>query len=436
MSSKDHKDLFKTEEKIDDDGNQQFNLYTEKIVEKPSVKYRKLIKGTKFVARAVGFGAIACATFVVLYPWLSNIIGIEITTSKRTTLTIAKDEYPDEDSDSYGENESQVEAVVQPIATQDDDISDAYASLRQTMVTTRKSMVTIDLYKSDINDFFSNGTTSSQTVGVIIGEIDSEYIILTSYNAICNASSITAKFVDNKEAAAYVVSGDSTSDIAMLCVRQSDLSSYSRSQLSIAKLDNSYLVAQGDIVIAAGKLMGSAISVNYGVATNVKNCISGVDCYLGIINTNMMKASSDYGFLFNKNGNVIGIMQNNSGTDTTFNVYSISDLKSLIEEMSNGEGVVYCGITGRNVTNSISNQYGLPIGVYITDVAENSPAYDAGLQTGDVITKINEQTVLTFQTFSERLYQCSQGETITLNVKRLGKDEYKDIEFVVNLTTK
>ena len=41
MSSKDHKDLFKTEEKIDDDGNQQFNLYTEKIVEKPSVKYRK-----------------------------------------------------------------------------------------------------------------------------------------------------------------------------------------------------------------------------------------------------------------------------------------------------------------------------------------------------------------------------------------------------------
>ena len=149
----------------------------------------------------------------------------------------------------------------------------------------------------------------------------------------------------------------------------------------------------------------------------------------------MVPVIQDYGFLFDITGSLIGLPVQMHDTDT-MGFYGISDLKALIEELSNGYTVTYCGIIGENVTPMMSETYNLPVGVYITSIKENSPAYDAGLQAGDVITSINDESVLTFSAFSEKIYKLKSGDKATINVKRLGRSEYRDILFSVTLGNK
>ena len=154
---------------------------------------------------------------------------------------------------------------------------------------------------------------------------------------------------------------------------------------------------------------------------------SGVDNSYEIISTGLAGIEGDYGYLFNMKGNVVGISMKN--TKTTFSVLGISDLKSMIQELSNGNSPVYFGIKGQNVTGTMATRYGLPVGIYVTDIELDSPAYAAGIQPGDIITGIDGNMVLTIQAFSEKLYQCESGQQISITAKRLGGDEYKDMTF-------
>jgi len=117
--------------------------------------------------------------------------------------------------------------------------------------------------------------------------------------------------------------------------------------------------------------------------------------------------------------------------------YGISDLKALIEKMSNAEDVTYLGVTGTTITNSIATTYNLPMGIYVTGVVENSPAFSAGLMNGDIITAVSGQTVVTFKSLCDSIYKYNNGDSIILNVKRkLGKDDYKIFSFNVTLGKK
>ena len=77
-------------------------------------------------------------------------------------------------------------------------------------------------------------------------------------------------------------------------------------------------------------------------------------------------------------GNVVGVSK--ASTDTSTKFIGISDLKAQIETMINEHGIMYCGITGQNVTEELAAKYGLPSGVYISNVDIDSPAYYAGLR--------------------------------------------------------
>ena len=140
----------------------------------------------------------------------------------------------------------------------------------------------------------------------------------------------------------------------------------------------------------------------------------------------------DFSFIFGTNGSLIGLAFY-SETKEAMSVTGISDLKSTIQALSSGNGIEYMGIYGQNVTSTLATRYGLPMGIYIKEVQIDSPAYNAGIQSGDVITGIDEEMVLTIQVFSEKLYQCGNGQQIQVKVKRLGKDGYKEVEFPVTV---
>jgi S1-C subfamily serine protease len=414
-------------ENADNQKDEDFSLYTENIVLKPTVKYKKFIDIGRFILAAVLFGAIASAVMLTVYPAFSAKFLIRNT--QKEELTIQKDEYPTDDMLDTTEDSEQFTVP----ADSDTAYQNMAAYMREKAAGIMQSLVVIDVYKTDVDDILSEVTSSTETVGIVIGLVNSQYIILTNSQVVGDFSSIVVKFTDSVEVNGTMYGRNDAANLAVISVKESDIPSNLRSSIVAAQLDNSYNIRQGDIVIAAGRLYGQIKAVDYGVVTGITTKSSTDNAY-EIFNTGLAHYEDDYGYLFNTEGNVIGISV--SGERTTFAAVGISDLKSIIQNLSNEKETPYLGIKGQNITSSMATVYGLPMGIYITGVALDSPAFEAGLQSGDVITAFNENMVLTIQAFSEKLYQCNDGEQIEITVKRLGKDEYKEMTFTAVVTTK
>ena len=418
----------------DDDRKEDFSLYTEKIIVKPSVKYKKLIRLGRVAASAVVFGVVASVVISVTYPLICDKLNIGSGTKEK--LTISKDEYSSEDATAGDESE-------QNSGTTGDsnnsnagtavDYNSMVSTLRGNVENIQKSIVMVDSYRSSVGDFISDTQSTTETVGIVVGEVNSRYVVLTNYSAITDSASIVVKVSDSTEVNATLLGKDESSNLAVIAIKESDVSINERAEIVTAFMDNSYKVKQGDMVIAAGRLYGQLKAVDYGVVTNIAS-MSGVDNTYELLETGLTSNTGDYCFLFNGSGNMIGVSI--PGTDGTVKAIGISDVKTLIETLSNGEKNRYMGIKGQNVTSVMSVKYGLPMGIYITQVEMDSPAYTAGLQTGDVITGIDGNMVLTIQAFSEKLYQCTNGQSIAVTVKRLGKDGYKELVFTVTVGEK
>lgn len=415
---------------------ESYSLYTENIVEKPSVRYHKLIRFAELVCCAVVFGIVAAVVFVVVYEKIesSDKPG---SSAERTGIVIEKDEYPYETDSVLGETGEPLtapsDAVRQSEAVKAVLNNNNQSTLQSVMQSVSRSTVRVTGRQS--GDELQFGIREVSVSGVIFAEVDAEYLVITGYDEVTDASQIIVRFADLSEVEGHYLKGDADTGMAVISVKQSDMTQSARSYIKSVNLGNSYMVRQGDTVIAAGRILGADFGVNQGIATSVVNKDSLVDSYLGLIYTNMTMISGDYGYLFDASGNLIGIPVK-TGFNGVMSFYGISDLKALIEELSNGYTVTYCGIIGENITADMAAAYGLPTGVYVREVKENSPAFQAGIQAGDVITSVNDETVLTFSAFSEKIYKLNSGDKATISVKRLGKDEYKDILFSVTLGSK
>lgn len=415
---------------------ESYSLYTENIVEKPSVRYHKLIRFAELVCCAVVFGIVAAVVFVVVYEKIesSDKPG---SSAERTGIVIEKDEYPYETDSVLGETGEPLtapsDAVRQSEAVKAVLNNNNQSTFQSVMQSVSRSTVRVTGRQS--GDELQFGIREVSVSGVIFAEVDAEYLVITGYDEVTDASQIIVRFADLSEVEGHYLKGDADTGMAVISVKQSDMTQSARSYIKSVNLGNSYMVRQGDTVIAAGRILGADFGVNQGIATSVVNKDSLVDSYIGLIYTNMTMISGDYGYLFDASGNLIGIPVK-TGFNGVMSFYGISDLKALIEELSNGYTVTYCGIIGENITADMSAAYGLPTGVYVREVKENSPAFQAGIQAGDVITSLNDETVLTFSAFSEKIYKLNSGDKATISVKRLGKDEYKDILFSVTLGSK
>jgi S1-C subfamily serine protease len=181
--------------------------------------------------------------------------------------------------------------------------------------------------------------------------------------------------------------------------------------------------------------MGADYAFNSGILTRVGVNESHTDAYVGLLYTSMGRLSDDHGFLFDSGGALVGIPVNDSVRESQV-FYGISDVKRVIEALVNGVPMAYFGVMGETVTGTLANRYSLPLGVYVTSVEENSPAFAVGIQAGDVITAVDDESILTFNEFSEKIYKLGSGQKTTINVKRRARDGYYDIAFTVTLANK
>ena len=302
---------------------------------------------------------------------------------------------------------------------------------------------------STVSSYFGQTyPTEGAGSGFIVKEDNEELLIVTNNHVVSGADSITVTFIDDSTAKATVKGTDSTADLAVLSVKFSDLKSETKDHIKVASLGHSDEVKVGQMAIAIGNALGYGQSVTVGYISAKDREVEVGDDSSSSSNTMVLlqtdaaiNPGNSGGALLDVNGNVIGI---NSVKYADTNVEGIgyaipmSDAIPIINELMEREVLKdeekgYLGITGRTISDELSEAYGFPVGVYVSQVSDSGAAKKAGIKQGDVITKINGTKVTSIEQVQNKVNNTKAGTEITVTIARSQDGEYKEQEVKVTL---
>ena len=152
--------------------------------------------------------------------------------------------------------------------------------------------------------------------------------------------------------------------------------------MAAATLGSSSALTQGTIVIAIGSPLGEPFSVLTGNVTSSSHEVTATDANYKVISTDINAGSGGSGALINLNGEVVGLILQSFGTEaaqSTVTAIGITEIRSMLEKMSNGDTPAYLGLEVSTVSSTIAKENKIPKGVYVKNVAQDSPAMQAGL---------------------------------------------------------
>lgn len=411
----------------------KYEFIKEKRKEIPVNKKKMAMQAGYVCALAVLFGVIASFVIAFLQPKLESIFYPE----QEPVVTIPEDE-PTETSSA--ENTESTESTEQKPADEPINMLDwkptieDYQMLQSQLYAigqqANRFVVTVTGVQSETDWFNNDYENRDQASGIIIANNSQELLILTEKKVIVNAQEVHVTFIDDVTVQAAMKQYDGNTGIAILSVPLSEIEETTMKQISIATLGNSLSIPQGTLAIAVGSPMGVNFSILTGNITSTTNTISTVDVNYNIFTTDIVASESGSGALLNVKGEVIGlVMQDYSrqGDENTLTAVSISDLKSLIEKLSNGKEVAYLGLGISTVTSEIEKAYDIPRGVYIKEVKMDSPAMAAGLQSGDVIVEMEGSAVYDESVYERKLLQVKPGDMVSIIIKRQSTNGYVSI---------
>lgn len=406
----------------------KYEFIKEKRKEIPVNKKKMAMQAGYVCALALLFGVIA--SFVIaflqprieamLYPEQQPVVSIP---EDEPTETMATEET--ESTENGDEPAPPIDMVVWQPTIEDFQMlqSQLYAIGQQA----NRFVVTVTGVQSETDWFNNDYENRDRGSGIIIANNSQELLILTEKKIIVSAQEVYVTFIDDVTVRASMKQYDGNTGIAILSVPLSEIEETTMSQIAIATLGNSLSIPQGTLAIAVGSPMGVNFSVLTGNITSTTNTISTVDVNYNIFTTDIVASENGSGALINVRGEVIGlVMQDYSrqGDENTLTAVSISDLKSLIEKMSNGNEVAYLGLGISTVTSEIEEAYDIPRGVYIKEVKMDSPAMAAGLQSGDVIVEMDGTLLYDESVYERRMLQVKPGDKVRLIVKRQSNNGY------------
>ncbi len=428
---------------------QELNSIPEKKKSKKSVKAKEKKKrglGIRILAAVlcgIFFGASAAGSFYALNRFVLDTKAVtEETTDKDSK--IAELEKAIEELEKAIRNRTVTDSIPAVNVSSVSDITSVVDRVMPAMVAITNYM---EYTSYDMFGRVYTRQTEAYGSGIIIGENDDELFIATNNHVIESNNGLSVLFCDDTTAEAFVKGYDTSMDIALIGVKKSSLSNETRLAIAVAQIGDSDALKMGETTIAIGNALGYGQSVTTGVVSALGReiVIDGVT-YNNLIQTSAaINPGNSGGALLNIYGQVIGINSSKEGSSTVDNMgfaIPINEVKDILKNFSDRETRVkvsedekgYLGIGGNDTYDLTA--LGYPAGVYVSKVYDNSPAKEAGIYMGDVITKIEGQSVKTISELSAFLDYYKMGEEVTLNVTRNIEGELKDIEVKVILGSK
>ena len=299
--------------------------------------------------------------------------------------------------------------------------------------------------------FFGGGSQSyevpSSGSGIIIGENDTELLIVTNNHVVQDTVSLKITFVDDTAVDAAVKGTDPDTDLAVISVPLDQIPQETKEKIAVARLGDSDGLKVGQGVIAIGNALGYGQSVTVGYVSALNREIKTSDGNARVLlqTDAAINPGNSGGALLNMKGEVIGInAAKYSSTEVEGIGYAIpvSGVQDILDELMNRktrsevaeEKRGYLGIQGTTVDEDAAAAFGMPKGVYVYKILKDGAAADSQLREKDIITKLDGMTVKSMQELQKFLKGYETGETIELLVQRQEDGQYKEIQIPVTLT--
>lgn len=299
--------------------------------------------------------------------------------------------------------------------------------------------------------FFGGGSQSyevpSSGSGIIIGENDTELLIVTNNHVVQDTVSLKITFVDDTAVDAAVKGTDPDTDLAVISVPLDQIPQETKEKIAVARLGDSDGLKVGQGVIAIGNALGYGQSVTVGYVSALNREIKTSDGNTRVLlqTDAAINPGNSGGALLNMKGEVIGInAAKYSSTEVEGIGYAIpvSGVQDILDELMNRktrsevaeEKRGYLGIQGTTVDEDAAAAFGMPKGVYVYKILKDGAAADSQLREKDIITKLDGMTVKSMQELQKLLKGYEAGETIELLVQRQEDGQYKEIQIPVTLT--
>lgn len=433
----------------DTDQNKQSDFMMEKIKERPVNKKKLLRRTVTTAAMAVIFGLIACLTFLILEPVFSNwlypeeepqaVVFPEEIDELAPEDMLVEDETPSiqEAVESVMLEDEQIQKILDNVSLDKGNYLQLYDAMSSYVEELNASMVTVTGVSSNVDWLNDTYEQEGQTYGVLVANNGKEYLILTSRATVRQKENIRVTFCSGESAEAEVKQTDSQTSLAVVAVPISSLTKETRDAVKVATLGSSNLKNPVGIpVVALGSPLGSVGSAGYGMIVSAAAPLSKVDANYKLFVTDIAGTSDGLGVLFNMQSQIVGIITpDRARAELKNNVTAvgISELRKLIENMSNGKTAAYMGISGTDVTADANREYGVPFGAYVREIEMDSPAMLAGIQRGDVIVEIAGNSIENFNNYAAALLRLDAGQTVTVIVQRSVQNSYREMEIELTL---
>ena len=393
-------------------------------------KNRKVPEPVKLVCAGVAFGLVASVTFQT-----GNYVGTKVFGTTTTNGKTAK-------------TAQTVDGAKLTTSSSSTGTSDVATIAKNAM----PSIVSItNMSVQEVQSFFG-GTQQQESTsvgsGIIIGQTDSELLILTNNHVVEGNEKLTVSFVDNESVEANVKGTDSTKDLAVVAVKISDVKDSTMDEIAVATMGDSSKLEVGEQVVAIGNALGYGQSVTSGIVSATERTLDGYEGGTLIQTDAAINPGNSGGALLNSNGEVIGINTAKVATDSVEGMgyaIPISDASDTIQNLMNQETKTkvseaeqgYLGIQGVDVSDESAKMYNMPTGVYISDVVKNGGAQQAGLTKGSVITGLEGTTISDMNSLKEQLQYYRVGDKVKVTVQVPGNNgEYTEKTVEVTLGSK
>ena len=428
----------------------QSDFLREKMKQRP-VNKKKLLRRTIVTAvLAVVFGIVACLTFLLLEPVINNWLyppeeakevqfpEETITEEMNPEDMLTVDEPEEKEPAELELVDEKIEELLSQMTFGLEEYGTVYEELSALAKNVSRAIVTVTGVTSDVDWFNNIYESEASASGVIVANNGRAMLILVSMNNIKKAEKIVVTFCDQTQAHAKLVQKDDSTGFAILSVSLMAIDEETMDVINIATLGSSNTGNMpGMPVMALGSPMGTSGSVCYGIITSSGSVIEQVDSAYKLIFTDMYGSKNATGVLVDLRGMVVGIIDNSYNSSDRGNLisaYGISELKRTITKMSNNQYRAYFGIYGADVPPEAILESGVPRGAYIKEIEMDSPAMTAGIQSGDVIVKINDKEIVTYSELLNELYNASPDDVATITLMRQGIDSFQEMTVTVTFT--
>ena len=261
--------------------------------------------------------------------------------------------------------------------------------------------------------------------------LDTDGNVLTNNHVVDGYDQYVVTMDDGTTYEAELVGTDASSDLAVIKLKDA-------SDLTPIEIGNSDKLNVGEWVMAIGSPFGNEQSVSTGIVSalyrsTAMSSTSGNTIYANMIQTDAaINPGNSGGALVNDNGELVGInslIESYSGSSSGVGfAIPVNYAKKIADQIIDGKTPThpYLGLSlsSVNALNARTNKLGTDSGAYVASVVEDGPAAKAGIEKGDVITKLGDEEITSADGLIIALRSHEVGEKVEITLMR-GKDEKK-----------